>query len=32
VTVGSDAALGARTLSVKQGSNAAAFVGGIEVF
>ncbi len=32
VTVGGNAAIGARTLSVKQGSNAAAFVGGIEVF
>jgi len=32
VTVGSDAAVGARTVSVKQGSNASAFVGGLEVF
>ena len=32
ITVGGNAAVGARTLSVKQGSNAAAFVGGIEVF
>jgi hypothetical protein len=32
VTVGGDAAVGARTVSVKQGNNASAFVGGIEVF
>jgi hypothetical protein len=32
ITVGGDAAVGARTVSVKQGSNASAFVGGIEVF
>jgi hypothetical protein len=32
ITVGSDAAVGARTVSVKQGNNASAFVGGLEVF
>jgi hypothetical protein len=32
ITVGGDAAVGARTVSVKQNSNASAFVGGIEVF
>jgi hypothetical protein len=32
ITVGSDAAVGARTLNVTSGSNASSFVGGIEVF
>jgi hypothetical protein len=32
VTVGSDASVGARTVSVKQNNNASAFVGGLEVF
>jgi len=32
ITVGGNAAVGARTLSVTQDSNASVFVGGIEVF
>jgi len=32
ITVASGAAVGARTLSVKQNANASSFVGGIEVF
>jgi hypothetical protein len=32
ITVGSGAAVGARTLSVKQDPDASAFVGGIEIF
>jgi hypothetical protein len=32
ISVGSGAAVGARTLSVKEGSNASVFVGGLEVF
>ena len=32
ITVGSNAATGARTLNVVQGTNASTFVGGIEVF
>jgi hypothetical protein len=32
ITVGGDAAVGARTVSVKQANDASAFVGGLEVF
>jgi hypothetical protein len=32
ITVGGNAAVGARTLNVTQGTNASTFVGGIEVF